>query len=58
MTNIELEVKNDILIIKVDLKQRQGKSKSGKTEIIASSEGNIKVPGHENIKFGLNVYEK
>jgi len=35
-----------------------GPSASGKTIIIASSEGNQSLPEHEEIKIGLNVYKK
>ena len=46
------------MTIKVDLNQRFGKSSSGKSTIVASTEGNQSVPGHEEIKIGLNVYTK
>ena len=58
MKNIEMQVDGDILTIKVDLTQRFGKSSSGKSEIIASTEGNQSVPGYDEIKVGLNVYTK
>jgi len=58
MKNMEMEVKGDKLIITVDLSQRFGKSSSGKSIIIASSEGNLALPGAEEIKIGLNVYTK
>ena len=58
MKNIEMNTEGDILTIKVDLSQRYGKSSSGKSTIIASTEGNQSVPGHEEIKIGLNVYTK
>jgi hypothetical protein len=35
-----------------------GPSSSGKTIIIASTEGNVAVDGHEEAKVGLNVYRK
>jgi hypothetical protein len=38
--------------------QRFGMSSSGKTIIIASTEGNQSIPEHEEIKIGLNVYTK
>jgi hypothetical protein len=56
MKNVQLEVRGQLLIITVDLAQSQGPSASGKTEIIATSAGNIAVPGHEEVKLGLNVY--
>ncbi len=58
MKNIEMNVAGDVLTIKVDLSKTFGKSSSGKSTIIASTEGNISVPGKEEIKIGLNVYTK
>ena len=58
MRNIEMTTVGNILTIKVDLSQRFGKSSSGKSTIIASTEGNISVPGNEEIKIGLNIYTK
>lgn len=55
---MEIKVEGDILTITVDLSQRFGKSSSGKSIIIASSEGNQALPGAEEIKIGLNVYTK
>ena len=58
MKNVEMKVEGNILIIKVDLTKEFGPSSSGKTIIIASTEGNIAVDGHHNAKIGLNVYKK
>ena len=58
MKNIEMSTEGNILTIKIDLSQRFGKSSSGKSTIVASTEGNQSVPGHEEIKIGLNVYPK
>jgi len=58
MKNIEMNVTGDILTIKVDLSKTFGKSGSGKSTIIASTEGNVSVPGKEEVKIGLNVYTK
>jgi len=58
MKNIEMNVTGDILTIKVDLSKTFGKSSSGKSTIIASTEGNVSVPGKEEVKIGLNVYTK
>jgi ABC-type molybdate transport system ATPase subunit len=58
MKNVEMQVEGNILTIKVDVSKRFGKSSSGKTTIIASTEGNVSVPGHEEIKIGVNVYTK
>ena len=53
-----MSVKGEILTITVNLSQTFGKSSSGKSTIIASTEGNQSVPGHETVKIGLNVYTK
>jgi hypothetical protein len=55
MKNIEMTVEGEALIIKVDLSKDFGPSKSGKTIIIASTEGNVSVP-ERNEKIGLNIY--
>lgn len=57
MKNVEMTVTGNILTIKVDLSKEFGPSASGKTTIIASTEGNITVPEREE-KVGLNVYRK
>ncbi|HET9855730.1 MAG TPA: hypothetical protein VFR53_11790 [Methylomirabilota bacterium] len=57
MKNVEMTVAGNILTIKVDLTKQFGPSASGKTIIIASTEGNITVPEREE-KVGLNVYRK
>jgi hypothetical protein len=55
MKNMEMTVEGNTLIIKVDLSKDFGPSKSGKTIIVASSEGNVFVPEREE-KIGLNIY--
>jgi hypothetical protein len=58
MKNVEMAVVDNILTIKVDLTREFGPSSSGKTIIIATTEGNVSLPGHEDKKVGLNVYRK
>ena len=57
MKNVELTLDGNILTIKVDLTKEFGPSSSGKTIIIASTEGNVAVPERDE-KVGLNVYRK
>ena len=57
MKNVQMSVEGNILTIKVDLSKEFGPSSSGKTIIVASTEGNIAVPEREE-KVGLNVYRK
>ena len=56
MKNIEAKVQGDKLVITIDLTKDFGLSTSGKSIIIASTEGNVSVPGREEIKIGVNVY--
>ena len=58
MKNVNLETKGNILTIKVDLSERHGKSSSGKTVIIATTEGNADIDGFPGVKLGLNIYTK
>lgn len=53
-----MKMEGSILMIRVDLTKEFGPSASGKTIIIASTEGNISIPGQDEIKIGLNVYKK
>jgi hypothetical protein len=57
MKNVELTVNGTTLTITVDLSKDFGPSSSGKTTIIASTEGNISIPDREE-KIGLNIYKK
>lgn len=58
MKNIDMTVEGNTLIIKVDLSKEFGLSSTGKSIIIASTEGNVSVPDHLEAKIGLNVYKK
>jgi hypothetical protein len=57
MKNVDLKVEGNILTITVDLTKTFGPSSSGKTIIVASTEGNATVPGRDEM-IGLNVYRK
>ena len=57
MKNVHMSVEGNMLTIKVDLTKDFGPSTSGKTIIIASTEGNVSVPDRDE-KVGLNVYRK
>lgn len=56
MQNIAFQVHEGTLVITIDLNQELGTSASGKSVIIATTGGNVPVPGYENIKIGLNVF--
>jgi len=57
MKNVEMTLEGQMLIIKVDLTKDYGASSSGKSLIIATTEGNYTIPGRDE-KIGLNVYKK
>lgn len=54
--NITMSRDGDVLTIRVDMSKTYGPSSSGKTTIIASTEGNKAVPGSPDAKIGLNIY--
>jgi len=53
-----MKLDGNILTITVDISKEFGKSASGKSIIIASTEGNVSIPEKEEIKIGLNIYRK
>jgi hypothetical protein len=57
MKNVEMRVEGNTLVIRVDLTKDFGPSSSGKTTIIATTEGNVTIPDRDE-KVGLNVYRK
>ncbi len=58
MKNCEMKLNGSILTITVDISKEFGKSSSGKSIIISSTEGNVSVPEKQDIKIGVNVYRK
>ena len=58
MKNVTVTTKGNILTIAVDLAKSFGPSKTGKTTIVASTEGNQPVGGNfPTVKVGLNVFK-
>lgn len=58
MQNVTARVEGNKLILEVDLTKDCGRSQSGKSTIVGTTSGNAMVPGHPEIKYGLNVYTK
>ena len=58
MKNVDMKVEHGKLVITVDLTKELGPSASGKSVIIATTEGNVDVLGTSDTKIGLNVYRK
>jgi hypothetical protein len=57
MSNVSITVKGDVATILVKLSENLGPSASGKTEMVASTHGNIVIPGTD-VTLGLNAYRK
>lgn len=58
MNNVQMKVEGDKLHITIDLTAQGHTSGSGKSTIIASTEGNATVPGVAGgVKLGLNLYK-
>ena len=57
MKNVKMSVAGSFLTIVVDLSNSYGPSKSGKSTVIASTEGNLLVEGTKDTYIGLNVYK-
>lgn len=59
MKNVKIQKRGNVLTIKVDLSERGYPSSSGKSTILASTEGNVPLPfevGGETVKLGLNLF--
>ena len=56
MKNVDFKRTGDKLVITIDLTKQHGPSSSGKTLIVATTEGNQDVPGLDGGKCGINVY--
>ena len=55
--NVELEIEGEILTIKINLRRELGLSRSKKNILIATTSGNMRIPGVEGHYIGLNVYK-
>ena len=59
MKNVDFKTDGSKLVITIDTSKEFGKSKTGKTTIIASTEGNQPIAvGSKVVTLGLNVYRK
>ncbi len=55
--NVQVEIKDGKAIITIDLQHRGEPSSSGKSIIVATTRGNITIPGTP-VVLGLNAYVK
>ena len=56
--NVKSKINGNTLTLVINLDETQGPSKSGKSTIVASTNGNVPVPGsaHPDMRIGVNVY--
>lgn len=58
-SNVTAELVGDVLVLRVNTATRLGNSKSGKSQIIATTSGNVKVTTPKGeVVVGLNIYQK
>jgi hypothetical protein len=55
-SNIQTEFKDGVLTIVINAKGGGEISKSGKSMVLASTHGNVTIPGGKGAKLGLNLY--
>ena len=55
--NIQIEIKDGKAILTIDLEHRGNISASGKSVIVATTRGNVPIPG-STVVLGLNAYMK
>lgn len=60
MDNVKYEVSKDgkTLTVVVDLTKDLGPSASGKTRLIGSTRGGVKLEGHDGVSLNVSVYRK
>ena len=58
MENVKMAVEGKELVIRVNLEHRGELSSTKKSVRVASTEGNVEVPGFPAIKIGINAYTK
>jgi D-alanyl-D-alanine carboxypeptidase len=56
MENVKLEKKENVLTVTIDLSKTGTPSASGKTMVIASTKGNVRIEAGKDIFIGVNVY--
>ena len=58
MKNCGIKLTGSILTITTNITRDFGKEPSGKSIIVASTEGYVPIPKKDDVKIGINVYKK
>lgn len=53
--NVTAELMGDILILRCDLSEQGSESKSGKSSVVGTTNGNVPIAGTD-VRVGLNIY--
>lgn len=53
--NVSVQVEDGILIVRADVNAEGKESKSGKSSVVGTTNGNVAVPGTD-LKLGFNLY--
>lgn len=56
--NITGYIQGDETILVIKHTERLGESSSGKSDIVASTRGNVAIPGLKGVIAGINIYVK
>lgn len=54
LTNVRMEIVDDTLLIKINLSERHGLSKTGRSVIVATTHGFATIPGQGDMWLSLN----
>ncbi len=57
MVNITMVLEKNMLVLRINVKDTGTPSASGKSVVVASTRGNVPVPGTD-LTLGLNLYRK
>jgi hypothetical protein len=57
MQNVTMRREGSTLVIEIDLDAELGPSKSGKSTLIATTGGNVRVPDAENVMVGITAFK-
>jgi hypothetical protein len=58
LTNVNMKVDGETLTVVIDLSQRHGKSKKGRSVVVATTHGFAEIPGHGKMWLSLNCNVK
>lgn len=59
MENLTVEIRGNTVIVTITLGRDEGRiSGSGRSILLATTGGNVDIPGHPGVKLGVNVFKE